>query len=371
MFQQIYYAVIASPLRGAAIHNIKLDCFPRLKAGVAMTLLLTLLASCAPTRDLSVAPTGGQSIVIWHRQSGERIDVTTRTNGQYNKSAFEQIDHIFRDRHTGEAYPIDPKLIDAIAELRDKLLMSPSDPIELLSGYRSSESNAKLATVNKYVAKNSYHMKGQAADIRIPEMSSSALEAVAKTMQKGGVALYPDGGPDFGHVHVDTGPVRGWSVIRGREAGLAESRARKGGATSSSSSSSSGSGFGSGFTGPRNRHNVIEPKIGKPIRVKPLNSYDNLPEPSAAVPSTKQHLPVVTSKATTSIKTKSGTPIRTAPAKAPTPKSAPAKTTPSKVTPAHKSLDSAKKQWVKTPYRGKAPAHTGKATPPKKPPVKQ
>ena len=351
MFQQIYNAVIASPFRGAAIHNIKLDCF----AALAMTLLLTLLASCAPTRDLSVSPRGDQSIVIWHRASGERIDVTTRTNGQYNKSAFEQIDHIFRDRHTGDEYPIDPKLIDAIAELRDKLLMSPSDPIELLSGYRSSESNAKLATVNKYVAKNSYHMKGQAADIRIPEMSSSALEAVAKTMQKGGVALYPDGGPDFGHVHVDTGPVRGWSVVRGREAGFAENRARKSGASSSSSSSSSGS----SFTAPRNRHNAVEPKIGKPIRVKPLNSYDALPEPAAAVPSTKHSLPAVAPKPKAIVKPKTTAPQKN-----------PLKAAPAHKSLAPKSLDIAKKQWVKTPYHGTPPTHTGKAAPLKKPPVK-
>jgi hypothetical protein len=66
------------------------------------------------------------------------------------------------------------------------------------------------------VAKQSYHMRGMAADIRIPDMNSRALELVAKTIQKGGVALYPD----RGHVHVDTGPVRGWEVIKGFEAGM-------------------------------------------------------------------------------------------------------------------------------------------------------
>lgn len=324
---------------------------------------LALLASCAPTRDLSVAPSGDQSIVIWHRASGERIDVTTRTGGQYNKTAFEKIDRIFRDRHTGDEYPIDPKLIDAIAELRDKLLMSPSDPIELLSGYRSSQSNTKLATTNKYVAKNSYHMKGQAADIRIPDMSSSALEAVAKTMQRGGVALYPDGGPDFGHVHVDTGPVRGWSVVKGREAGFNEPKSRSG-PSSTGSSSSSITPFTAPFTAPRNRHNAIEPKVGKPIRVKPLNSYEELPEPASAPKTTPQtapkavpkHLPAVTGKAPT------------------TKPSASAKTPGAKTGP-HKSLDAAKKQWVKTPYQGKGdgtkkPPNKSVAKPSAKPVVK-
>lgn len=338
MFRTLSITAIHGDRRNAGLHR-KLNSL----LAIALVLVMGVLASCAPTRDLSVAPQGNQSIVIWHRASGERIDVTTRTNGQYNKNAFDEIDRIFRDRHTGEAYPIDPKLIDAIAELRDKLLMSPSDPIELLSGYRSPESNAKLGTVNKYVAKNSYHMKGQAADIRIPEMSSSALEAIAKTIQRGGVALYPDGGPDFGHVHVDTGPVRGWSVVRGREPGFRDSRARP--STSSSSSSSATS-----FTAPRNRHNAIEPKVGKPIRVKPLNSYDDLPEPTS-----KHKLPQVAPKPSPNMKPKPSPRImpKTAPKAAPKP--------------AAKTLDVAKKQWVKTPYHAKP---SPPKNPVKKPSVK-
>ncbi len=311
----------------------------------ALFILLALIVSCAPSRDLSKAPEGDQTIVLWHRQSGERIDVTTRRNGQYNKEAFEQIDRIFRDRHTGEEYPIDPKLIDLIAYLRDKLLMSPSDPVELLSGYRSPESNTNLAKTNKYVAKNSFHMKGQAADIRIPEMNSSALEAVAKTIQKGGVALYPDSG----HVHVDTGPIRGWSVVRGKEAGLNE-RYRKPGAAAPAPSI-------------RGRIPVQQPRVDN-VKVKPINSYDDLPEPSA--PDHAKILPAVTPRPApkiiggTTVKTKTGAPVHTAlPKVAPkvTPKAvtkAPAakqKASPQKA-PQQKTLGDAKKQWVKTPYQG-------------------
>lgn len=236
-----------------------------------LILLLFVVSACAPARDLSLAPQGTQRIVIWHKQSGEKIDVVTRSGGQYNRDAFDKIDYIFRDRHTDEVYPIDPKLIDVIADLRDKLLMSPDDPIELLSGYRSAESNANLAKVNRHVAKNSFHMKGQAADIRIPTMNASAIEAVAKTMQKGGVALYPDSG----HIHVDTGPVRGWSVIRGQEAGMRRSYER-----------------------PAHYHGrvpvmpdtqyvkplTLKPALNKAARVKgPANSYDNLPQPGKSL----------------------------------------------------------------------------------------
>ncbi|MDX1921595.1 MAG: DUF882 domain-containing protein [Alphaproteobacteria bacterium] len=325
----------------------------------ALIALLALVVSCAPTRDLSVAPKGDQSIVIWHRLSGERIDVTTRRNGQYNKEAFDQIDHIFRDRHTGEEYPIDPKLIDVITDLRDKLLMSPSDPIELLSGFRSPESNRNLAKTNKYVAKNSYHMKGQAADIRIPEMNSSALEAVAKTMQRGGVALYPDSG----HVHVDTGPVRGWSVIRGKEAGLND-RIRKPGESAPM---------------PTVRGRVpVQPRATnlkvKPI-TSPINSYDDLPEPAAPdhakiLPAvTPKHAPKIIGGAT--VTTKQGVPVRTAP------KAIGSKAAAKPAAPQKKTVEDAKKQWVKTPYHGgvqggvKTPAKAPAKKPVAKKPAKK
>jgi uncharacterized protein YcbK (DUF882 family) len=185
---------------------------------VALLLFLTFLAACTPARNLEFAPQGQQSIRFWHKPSGERLDVVFRTGGHYSESAFREIDRMFRDRHTGEEYPIDPQLIDLISDLRDRMAMPPDTTIELLSGYRSPETNAFIARTNKYVAKQSYHMKGKAADIRIPEMNSSVLELVAKTLQRGGVALYPDSG----HVHVDTGPVREWAVYRGAEPGTRE-----------------------------------------------------------------------------------------------------------------------------------------------------
>jgi uncharacterized protein YcbK (DUF882 family) len=177
-------------------------------------LLLCFVSGCAGfSRNLDTAPEGVQSILMWHKPSGERIEVIYRRGGHYDAAAFAEIDHLFRDRHTGEEAAIDPALIDVIADLRDKMIMPTDTPIELTSGYRSPQSNAQLAKTNRHVAKNSYHTKGQAADIRIPDMNSRVLELVATTMQRGGVALYPDSG----HVHVDVGPVRGWEVKRGRE----------------------------------------------------------------------------------------------------------------------------------------------------------
>jgi uncharacterized protein YcbK (DUF882 family) len=56
------------------------------------------------------------------------------------------------------------------------------------------------------VAKRSYHMKGQAADIRISGVSPRQLVRMARSMKMGGVGYYPRSG----FIHVDTGPVRSW-----------------------------------------------------------------------------------------------------------------------------------------------------------------
>jgi uncharacterized protein YcbK (DUF882 family) len=183
-------------------------------------IALLLLSACAEMSGMldtaPPAPEGNARIVLWNKPSGEKIDVTYRHDGKYDSAAMDKINYIFRDRHNGEEHAVDPNLIELIAGLRDRMAMAPDTQIEVLSGYRSSETNNKLARTNRYVAKQSFHMKGQAADIRIPDMNSRALELVAKTVQRGGVALYPDSG----HVHVDVGPVRGWEVVPGYEAGL-------------------------------------------------------------------------------------------------------------------------------------------------------
>jgi uncharacterized protein YcbK (DUF882 family) len=63
-----------------------------------------------------------------------------------------------------------------------------------------------LARRSGGVAKNSYHVKGMAIDLRLPDRSLKDLRAAALALGGGGVGYYPKS--DF--VHMDTGPVRTW-----------------------------------------------------------------------------------------------------------------------------------------------------------------
>lgn len=164
-----------------------------------------LLAGCATSGPMTDAP---RSIVLVHPASGESVATTYwRPPGGYDVQALSELSMLFRDRRTGQTAPVDPGLIDTLVELRQRLGLAESAPIHLTSGYRSAATNASLARSNANVAENSYHIRGQAADIRIPGAAPERVAEVAASMRRGGYALYPH----TGHVHVDTGPFRTWT----------------------------------------------------------------------------------------------------------------------------------------------------------------
>ncbi|NYZ13054.1 YcbK family protein [Azospirillum sp. RWY-5-1] len=178
------------------------------RAAAIAVLTSGLLAGCAtppqaPTAALE--PSGPpRSVVLQHSDTGEILAVRHFTGTGYDPQAMQAISGLFRDRRTGEPAPVDPALIDLIADLRDRLGLPPETPIMINSGYRSTATNAALATTNANVAENSFHTRGQAADIRIAGVPLSRINEEAAAMQRGGYALYAT------HVHVDTGPVRTW-----------------------------------------------------------------------------------------------------------------------------------------------------------------
>ncbi len=73
---------------------------------------------------------------------------------------------MLRDHRNGEAHDIDLRLYD---QLHDLALAADCDPrYEIISGYRSPESNAKMsARPGSGVAKKSLHMQGRAIDVRL------------------------------------------------------------------------------------------------------------------------------------------------------------------------------------------------------------
>ena len=79
-------------------------------------------------------------------------------------------------------------------------------PIHVISGYRTPATNAMLAARSNKVSPTSFHMRGQAIDIRLPGVATTGVRDVALGISKGGVGYYPES--DF--IHLDTGPIRAW-----------------------------------------------------------------------------------------------------------------------------------------------------------------
>ncbi len=169
-----------------------------LKLGAAATVGVV----AAPR--LSLATTGSRILPLMDTHHDEYLAAEYYIDGWYNPDVMAQVDWLMRDWRTDETRRIDPGLLDILYTLQSEL--GRGEPVHIISGYRTAATNAMLRSRSRNVARNSYHMRGQAADMRIPGVGLRTLRNLAMDLQSGGVGYYPRS--DF--VHVDTGPVRDW-----------------------------------------------------------------------------------------------------------------------------------------------------------------
>ncbi|MFY0679947.1 MAG: DUF882 domain-containing protein [Thalassovita sp.] len=141
---------------------------------------------------------------MYSGRTGERIDMIYWLEGEYIPDALQEINHFMRDWRTNGSIKIDTRTVDIMAASHN--LLDVSEPFMLLSGYRSPQTNQMLRSRSRGVAKNSLHMKGQAADLRLATRSVSQMARAASACKAGGVGRYS--GSNF--VHMDCGPVRTW-----------------------------------------------------------------------------------------------------------------------------------------------------------------
>ncbi|MCS6879074.1 MAG: DUF882 domain-containing protein [Geminicoccaceae bacterium] len=159
-----------------------------------------------------------RQIALHHRHTGESVRTVYFADGRYLEEGLRSIDRLLRDWRTDEIVEIDPQVLDIAYLLQRQLDLS--GPLEVLSGYRSPETNAMLRRRSRAVARNSLHMYGMAIDLRFPGVPLSTAHRAALALQAGGVGYYPSS--DF--LHIDSGPVRQWTqlgrVQSGRDGGV-------------------------------------------------------------------------------------------------------------------------------------------------------
>ena len=137
-------------------------------------------------------------------RTGERIDTIYWIEGKYIREALNEISLFMRDWRTDQSRMIDPRTIDIMAA--SHRLLDASEPYTLLSGYRSPQTNAMLRSRSSGVAKNSRHLVGEAADLRLGSRSVNQIYQAGLACRAGGVGRYSRSN----FVHMDCGPVRSW-----------------------------------------------------------------------------------------------------------------------------------------------------------------
>jgi uncharacterized protein YcbK (DUF882 family) len=148
--------------------------------------------------------TSPRTLSLFNVNSNESLTVTYWSDGTYRREALNQLNHFLRDSQTGEQTEMDPLLFDVLWHTEE--ITGFHGTVDVLSGYRSPEHNAWLASVSRGVAQDSQHMNGNAMDIRFPGVPVFKIRQAARSLQMGGVGFYPRSG----FVHLDTGPIRYW-----------------------------------------------------------------------------------------------------------------------------------------------------------------
>ncbi|MET0483481.1 MAG: DUF882 domain-containing protein [Aestuariivirgaceae bacterium] len=150
-----------------------------------------------------------RTISLYHVHTRESLTITYKKDGRYIPSAMAQINYLLRDWRKNRPTTMSPETIDLMWELHEDL--GSKQPIRIICGFRSAETNAMLKKIGRHVARQSQHITGKAIDMYFPDVPLERVRNSALVRQIGGVGYYPASGGGF--IHVDSGHVRHWPRI--------------------------------------------------------------------------------------------------------------------------------------------------------------
>jgi len=139
-----------------------------------------------------------------HTHTDQRLTVTYYRDGAYVPEALEELNRFLCDFRTGDVIEMDPALFDILHALQKAT--ASTGTFEVISAYRTPETNEILRRRSSGVAKRSQHLLGKAVDIRLTDVDTDTLRDVALSLKLGGVGYYPRSN----FIHVDTARVRRW-----------------------------------------------------------------------------------------------------------------------------------------------------------------
>ncbi len=177
------------------------------RTGLAFGALALLLSVCLNADKMTAAGQPDERVIsFYHIHTHERLTVVYKRNGHYIPEAMEKINYIMRDWRKNQIKAIAPATIDLAWEMHEEL--GSKEPINIICGYRSADTNEMLRRTVGGQAKFSQHITGKAIDITFPDVPLKKMRYSALIRERGGVGYYPTSGIPF--IHVDTGNVRMW-----------------------------------------------------------------------------------------------------------------------------------------------------------------
>jgi uncharacterized protein YcbK (DUF882 family) len=147
---------------------------------------------------------GERRLELTNLHGGEKLTVTFYEASDIAPADVAALRHLLRDYRVNEEHEIDSGLFMQLTDLARECEVPAR--YEVISGYRSPGTNAKLRAAGHAVAQRSQHMAGHAIDVRLKECPLERLHELALAAKRGGVGFYPRSR----FVHIDTGPVRSW-----------------------------------------------------------------------------------------------------------------------------------------------------------------
>ena len=183
------------------LHSSEADKAPRTPLSRrTFTTGLVAAAFAFPMPALAISGTTNRLRMV-APNTNEKFDADLIVEGTWEEEALAAFNHFARDWRADSETEIDRGVIMAAIKLQG--LMESSDPLHLLSAFRTPETNRRL----RGAARNSMHLKGRAFDLRQPGRSTADLHAAARSLKAGGVGRYNRSG----FVHIDTGAIRYWN----------------------------------------------------------------------------------------------------------------------------------------------------------------
>jgi uncharacterized protein YcbK (DUF882 family) len=158
---------------------------------------------------LKVLEPEARTLRLYHVHTRESLTVTYKRDGRYIPAAMARLDHFLRDWRTNRSVRMSGETIDLLWELHNEL--GSKQPIRVICGFRSAQTNALLKHIGRQIATRSEHLNGRAIDVQFPDVPLKLLRNRALALQAGGVGYYPTGKGGF--VHIDSGRVRHWPDI--------------------------------------------------------------------------------------------------------------------------------------------------------------